>query len=57
VLVRKPKGTRVDATFSLQVRIEFVVGEQGFSSVDLTMMFRRCSRSGELTDEPSVALC
>ena len=57
LLVRKPRGTGVDATFSLRARVEFVVGGQGFAPVDLVMLFRRRSRSGELTDRPAVPLC
>jgi hypothetical protein len=57
MLVRKPRGTGVGATFNLRARVEFLIGGEGFSPIDLSMLFRRRSRSGELTDKPTVALC
>ena len=57
MLVRKPRGSRVGATFSLNASVEFVVGGHGFSPVELVMLFRRRSQSGVLTEAPSLHLC
>lgn len=57
MLVRKPRGSAVMATFDLRARVQFVVGGKGFSPVDLIMMFRTRDRSEVLTDAPTLALC
>jgi hypothetical protein len=57
VLVRKSTGTRVQAMFSLRARVEFVLGGQGFSPVELVMLFRRRDQAGLITDELTVPLC
>ncbi|MER6959666.1 hypothetical protein [Streptomyces sp. NPDC000618] len=57
MLVRKPKGTTVQATFGLSATVQFMMGGHGFAPVDLLMLFRARNRSGVLTDEPSVPLC
>lgn len=57
MIVRKPRGSTVRATFSLHARVQFVWGGQGFSPVELVMLFRSRGETGVLTDEPTVALC
>jgi hypothetical protein len=58
MLVRKPKGSAVSATFNLRARVQFVLlGGQGFSPVELVMLFRGRDRSDVLTDAPTVTLC
>ncbi|MGW7042148.1 hypothetical protein ACWGDT_05400 [Streptomyces avermitilis] len=57
MLVRKPKGTVVRASFGLRATVQFMLGGQGFAPADLVMLFRSRSRAGELTDRPSAALC
>lgn len=57
MIVRKPRGTRVRAAFSLTAHVRFVLYGRGFAPVELTMLFRDRDRSTVLTDEPSVVLC
>ncbi|GAA2746156.1 hypothetical protein GCM10010440_36770 [Kitasatospora cinereorecta] len=57
MIVRKPRGHSVQATFNLRARVQFALGGDGFSPVELVMLFRKRERSGEIVDEPSVALC
>ncbi len=57
LLLRKPKGTSVKATFRLAARVQFVVGGQSFGPADLVMVFRRRDRSKTLIDEPTIPLC
>lgn len=57
LLVGKPRGTAVQARFTLTARVEFMIGGRGFAPTDLVMLFRRRSRTGELVDAPTVPLC
>lgn len=57
LLVRKPRGTQVHATFSLSAHVQFVVGGRGFAPVELVMLFRRRGRDMLLDDAPALALC
>lgn len=57
MLVRKPRGSSVRATFSLSARVQFVVGGRGFAPAELVMLFRSRDRAGAVIDEPTVPLC
>jgi hypothetical protein len=57
MVVRKPRGTVVRASFGLTATAQFMLGGHGFTPADLVMLFRSRRRSGELTDQPSTALC
>jgi hypothetical protein len=57
MIIRKPKGSSVRAIFSLRARVQFILGGQGFSPVELVMLFRGRDRTRVLADEPAVPLC
>jgi hypothetical protein len=57
VLVRKPRGTSVQARFQLNARVQFVIGGTGLAPVELVMVFRRRGRDAVLEDAPALPLC
>jgi hypothetical protein len=57
MLVRKPKGTKVQATFSLTAHLQFLYGSTPLKTLlSLVMFFRRRGSSATITD-PTVQLC
>jgi len=57
ILVRKPKGTRVQASFSLTAHLQFLYGSTPLKKLlSLVMFFRRRGSSATITD-PTVQLC
>jgi hypothetical protein len=56
MIVRKPKGTEVKMTFTLEAKVEFILGNVVSDPYSLIMLFRRRGSSTTLTDSPSIAL-
>lgn len=57
MILRKPKGTHVKATFSLAANIQFTIAGLGLDLWPLVMVFRHRSNPNQpLTDAPSVPL-
>jgi hypothetical protein len=57
MLVRKPRGSRVMAELSLRARVQFVFVGHALSPVNLAMVFRHRSATGEIAGAPRIALC
>jgi hypothetical protein len=57
ILIRKPKGTSVQARFQLNAQVQFVIGGTGLAPVELVMVFRRRGREAVLQDAPDLPLC
>lgn len=57
MIVRKPKGTQVKATFNLTATVQFVIGGQVLDPCSLVMIFRRRNFPKDITDEPTYPLC
>jgi hypothetical protein len=57
MLVRKPKGTKVQATFRLTAHVQLVIGHRVLEDpLSLLTLFRRHGSSATITD-PTVPLC
>jgi len=57
LLVRKPKGTSVQAMFNLAVHVEVLIGRRALDMLlPLVILFRRSGSSAIIT-EPAVSLC
>ena len=57
MILRKPKGTHVKATFSLAANVQFTIAGLGLDLWPLVMVFRHWSNPNQpLTDAPSVPL-
>lgn len=57
MLVRKPKGTTVQARFRLTAQVQFIIGGIGLAPIELVMVFRRRGRDAVLEDSPVLPLC
>ena len=56
MIVRKPKGMQVKATFSLTARVQFLIGKIALDPTPLVILFRRRGPQKEI-DDTSVILC
>jgi hypothetical protein len=57
MILRKPKGTHVNATFSLTANVQFTIAGLGLDLWPLVMVFRHRSNPNQpLTDAPTVPL-
>lgn len=56
MIVRKPKGTQVKATFNLATRVQFMIGNIPLDPSPLVMVFRRQNSQSVITDA-TILLC
>lgn len=57
LVLRKPKGTQVKATFRLTAHVQFLIGNIALQPYPLTLLFRGDEEQSTITDAPSVPLC
>jgi hypothetical protein len=57
LVIRKPKGTQVKATFSLTVHVQFMIGKIALDPLPLVMIFRLSRNNPVIVDNPLVPLC
>lgn len=57
MMLRKPKGTQVKATFRLTAHIQFLIGSIALDPYPLHILFRGSDAQSTITDAPIVPLC
>jgi hypothetical protein len=57
LVIRKPKGTQVKASFSLTTHVQFMIGKIALDPLPLVMIFRRSRNNPDIVDNPTVPLC
>ena len=57
LVIRKPKGTLVKATLSLEAHVQLMIGKIALDPLPLIMTFRRSRNNPVVVDKPIVPLC
>ena len=57
MVIRKPKGTQVEATYRLTARVQFMIGTIALDPYPLIMFFRRRDPQSVISDVPTIPLC